>query len=131
MTLKKSCTQAVIFLLTLFSYKTTCELIAPLKVTAGSLTVTQRALHFREERKELPGEDKKYLLNILTQTYTLRGPPKERHWDVETIREVHLRRFLLRNSALEIFFVDQTNVFLNFPQHRNKVTFLSLFSYSY
>ncbi|KAH3744448.1 neurobeachin 2 [Pelomyxa schiedti] len=93
-------------------YKTPCELITPLKVTPGSLTVTQRALHFLEERKEIPGEENKK-----------QAPPKEKHWDVETIREVHLRRFLLRPSALEIFFVDQTNVFLNFPQRKNRAMY--------
>eukprot|EP01105_Mastigella_eilhardi_P025380 TRINITY_DN68_c0_g1_i2.p1 TRINITY_DN68_c0_g1~~TRINITY_DN68_c0_g1_i2.p1 ORF type:complete len:2854 (-),score=674.35 TRINITY_DN68_c0_g1_i2:50-7438(-) len=92
-------------------YKAHCELIAPLKVTPGSLSVTSRAIHFREERKDIPTEDKQ------------QAPLKERHWDVETIREVHLRRYLLRNSALEIFFVDQTNVFLNFPQRRNKAIY--------
>lgn len=31
------------------------------------------------------------------------------------LREVYLRRFNLRRSALELFFVDQANYFLNFP----------------
>lgn len=31
------------------------------------------------------------------------------------LREVHLRRFNLRRSALELFFIDQSNYFLNFP----------------
>ncbi|OWK02816.1 hypothetical protein Celaphus_00010604 [Cervus elaphus hippelaphus] len=31
------------------------------------------------------------------------------------LREVHLRRFNLRRSALELFFIDQANYFLNFP----------------
>lgn len=35
---------------------------------------------------------------------------------------MHLRRYLLRRSALEIFLVDQTNIFLNFgKKDRNKV----------
>jgi hypothetical protein len=42
---------------------------------------------------------------------------------------VHLRRFNLRKSALEIFLVDQTNSFLNFPtfKKRNRI-FLKIFS---
>lgn len=31
------------------------------------------------------------------------------------LREVYLRRFNLRRSALELFFIDQANYFLNFP----------------
>jgi hypothetical protein len=44
-------------------------------------------------------------------------------------QEVHLRRFNLRMSALELFLLDQTNSFLNFPtfKRRNKI-FLKIFS---
>lgn len=35
------------------------------------------------------------------------------------LREVHLRRYNLRRSALEFFFIDQANYFLNF---KKKVT---------
>ena len=35
------------------------------------------------------------------------------------LREVHLRRYNLRRSALELFFIDQANYFLNF---KKKVT---------
>ena len=31
------------------------------------------------------------------------------------IREIHLRRYLLQKTALEIFFIDQTNAFFHFP----------------
>ncbi|XP_063708929.1 neurobeachin-like protein 1 [Culicoides brevitarsis] len=41
---------------------------------------------------------------------------------IQQIREVHLRKFNLRRSALEIFLVDQTNYFLNFTTKvRNKI----------
>lgn len=32
------------------------------------------------------------------------------------LREVHLRRYNLRRSALELFFIDQANYFLNFKK---------------
>lgn len=35
-------------------------------------------------------------------------------WHLSQIREIHLRRYNLRRSALEIFLTDQTNYFLNF-----------------
>ena len=37
-------------------------------------------------------------------------------WPLSLIREVHLRRYNLRRSALEIFLVDQTTYFLNFKK---------------
>lgn len=37
-------------------------------------------------------------------------------WPLPQIREVHLRRYNLRRSALEIFLIDQTNYFLNFQK---------------
>lgn len=35
-------------------------------------------------------------------------------WTLSRLREVHLRRYNLRRSALEFFLTDQTNYFLNF-----------------
>uniref|UniRef100_H0VBD3 Neurobeachin like 1 n=1 Tax=Cavia porcellus TaxID=10141 RepID=H0VBD3_CAVPO len=43
-------------------------------------------------------------------------------WPHSQIREIHLRRYNLRRSALEIFHVDQSSYFLNFKKEvRNKV----------
>ncbi|KAK7808080.1 hypothetical protein U0070_026517 [Myodes glareolus] len=43
-------------------------------------------------------------------------------WPHSQIREIHLRRYNLRRSALEIFHIDQSNYFLNFKKEvRNKV----------
>ena len=36
------------------------------------------------------------------------------------VRELHLRRYNLRRTALEVFLVDQTNMFLNFPTNRKR-----------
>ncbi|XP_075228167.1 neurobeachin-like protein 1 [Lycorma delicatula] len=49
----------------------------------------------------------------------------ERHdfkWPLTRLREIYLRRYNLRRSALEFFLIDQTNYFLNFTtKTRNKV----------
>lgn len=37
-------------------------------------------------------------------------------WPHSQIREIHLRRYNLRRSALEIFHIDQSNYFLNFKK---------------
>lgn len=48
-------------------------------------------------------------------------------FSINKIREVHLRKYNLRRSALEIFLIDQTSYFLNFT---TKVRFWQRFSLS-
>ncbi|KAM4705340.1 neurobeachin-like protein 2 [Rhinophrynus dorsalis] len=85
-----------------------CELITILAVIPGRLEVTTQHIYFydmsneKEETEEGIGYDFKRPLSQL--------------------REVHLRRYNLRRSALEFFFIDQANYFVNFKKKvRNKV----------
>uniref|UniRef100_A0A8C8SSA1 Neurobeachin-like protein 2 n=1 Tax=Pelusios castaneus TaxID=367368 RepID=A0A8C8SSA1_9SAUR len=85
-----------------------CELISVVAVIQGRLEVTTRHIYFydgsseKEETEEGIGYDFKRPLSQL--------------------REVHLRRYNLRRSALEFFFIDQANYFVNFKKKvRNKV----------
>ncbi|XP_031708990.1 neurobeachin-like protein 2 isoform X2 [Anarrhichthys ocellatus] len=85
-----------------------CELITIVAVVPGRLEVTTHHLYFydgsseKEETEEGIGFDFKRPLSQL--------------------REVHLRRYNLRRSALELFFIDQSHYFINFKKKvRNKV----------
>ncbi|NWY04565.1 NBEL2 protein, partial [Nothoprocta ornata] len=85
-----------------------CELIMTVAVITGRLEVTTQHIYFydgsseKEETEEGIGYDFKRPLSHL--------------------REVHLRRYNLRRSALEFFFIDQANYFVNFKKKvRNKV----------
>ncbi|XP_020504158.2 neurobeachin-like protein 2 isoform X1 [Labrus bergylta] len=85
-----------------------CELITIVDVVQGRLEVTTHHLYFydgsseKEETEEGIGFDFKRPLSQL--------------------REVHLRRYNLRRSALELFFIDQAHYFINFKKKvRNKV----------
>ncbi|XP_053872741.1 LOW QUALITY PROTEIN: neurobeachin-like protein 2 [Malaclemys terrapin pileata] len=85
-----------------------CELITIVAVIQGRLEVTTQHVYFydcsseKEETEEGIGYDFKRPLSQL--------------------REVHLRRYNLRRSALEFFFIDQANYFVNFRKKvRNKV----------
>uniref|UniRef100_A0A803VVA4 Neurobeachin like 1 n=1 Tax=Ficedula albicollis TaxID=59894 RepID=A0A803VVA4_FICAL len=82
-----------------------CELITIIDVIPGRLEVTTQHIYFFDgsiEKEEGVGFDFK--------------------WHLSQIREIHLRRYNLRRSALEIFLTDQTNYFLNFNKEvRNKV----------
>ncbi|RMC18484.1 hypothetical protein DUI87_04373 [Hirundo rustica rustica] len=82
-----------------------CELITIIDVIPGRLEVTTQHIYFFDgsiEKEEGVGFDFK--------------------WHLSQIGEIHLRRYNLRRSALEIFLTDQTNYFLNFNKEvRNKV----------
>ncbi|XP_040211167.1 neurobeachin-like protein 2 isoform X2 [Rana temporaria] len=85
-----------------------CELITVVDFIPGRLEVTTQHIYFydlsseKEETEEGIGYDFKRPLSQL--------------------REVHLRRYNLRRSALEFFFIDQSNYFVNFKKKvRNNV----------
>nr|XP_054591731.1 neurobeachin-like protein 2 isoform X3 [Nothobranchius furzeri] len=85
-----------------------CELITIMAVVPGRMEVTTHHLYFydgsseKDETEEGIGYDFKRPLSQL--------------------REVHLRRYNLRRSALELFFIDQAHYFINFRKKvRNKV----------
>ncbi|XP_046887347.1 neurobeachin-like protein 1 [Hypomesus transpacificus] len=82
-----------------------CELVTVVDVIPGRLELTTQHIYFydsSQEKEEGVGHDFK--------------------WPLSQIREIHLRRYNLRRSALEIFLIDQTNYFLNFKKEvRNKV----------
>uniref|UniRef100_A0A8D2LFB4 Neurobeachin-like protein 2 n=1 Tax=Varanus komodoensis TaxID=61221 RepID=A0A8D2LFB4_VARKO len=79
-----------------------CELITIVAVIPGRLEVTTQHIYFydgsseKEETEEGIGYDFKRPLSQL--------------------RELHLCRYNLRRSALEFFFIDQANYFLNFKK---------------
>ncbi|KAJ6655114.1 hypothetical protein lerEdw1_006018 [Lerista edwardsae] len=81
-----------------------CELITIVAVIPGRLEVTTQHIYFydgsseKEETEEGIGYDFKRPLSQL--------------------RELHLRRYNLRRSALEFFFIDQSNYFLNFRKKK-------------
>uniref|UniRef100_A0A5F8H4S1 Neurobeachin like 1 n=1 Tax=Monodelphis domestica TaxID=13616 RepID=A0A5F8H4S1_MONDO len=86
-----------------------CELITVIDVIPGRFEVTTQHIYFHDgsiEKEDGIGYDFK--------------------WPHPQIREIHLRRYNLRRSALEIFLIDQSNYFLNFKKEvcrevRNKV----------
>ncbi|XP_058520854.1 neurobeachin-like protein 1 isoform X1 [Ochotona princeps] len=82
-----------------------CELITIIDVIPGRLEITTQHIYFHDgsiEKEDGVGFDFKL-------------PHSQ-------VREIHLRRYNLRRSALEIFHVDQSNYFLNFRKEvRNKI----------
>ncbi|XP_053953173.1 neurobeachin-like protein 1 isoform X1 [Anastrepha ludens] len=82
-----------------------CELITLMTKVKGKIEVNQTLFTFIDLSP--PSED---------------GSKHDFRFPISKIREVHLRKYNLRRSALEIFLIDQTSYFLNFiTKTRNKV----------
>ncbi|KAG1669663.1 Neurobeachin-like protein 1 [Nymphon striatum] len=82
-----------------------CQLVTLMSVVDGTLEITTLNVYFID--KSPVKED---------------GDRMDFKWPLSMLREVHLRRYNLRRSALEFFLVNQTNYFVNFStKTRNKV----------
>ncbi|XP_069790230.1 neurobeachin-like protein 1 isoform X2 [Narcine bancroftii] len=89
-----------------------CDLITIMDVVSGRLEVTTQHINFFDgsaDKEEGIGYDFK--------------------WPLSQLREIHLRRYNLRRSALEIFLIDQTNYFLNFKKEKWVSREISNFDY--
>ncbi|XP_044046004.1 lipopolysaccharide-responsive and beige-like anchor protein isoform X3 [Siniperca chuatsi] len=87
---------------------TSAQLVAPAVVVKGTLSITPSELYFEVDEDE-PGF-KAIDPKILAYTEGLHGK-----WLFTEIRAVFSRRYLLQNTALEIFMANRTAVMLNFP----------------
>uniref|UniRef100_A0A8C7QC65 LPS responsive beige-like anchor protein n=1 Tax=Oncorhynchus mykiss TaxID=8022 RepID=A0A8C7QC65_ONCMY len=87
---------------------TSAQLVAPAVVVKGTLSITASELYFEvdEDEASFKAIDPK----ILTYTEGLHGK-----WLFTEIRAVFSRRYLLQNTALEIFMANRTAVMFNFP----------------
>lgn len=103
-----------------------CELVTIVDVVPGRLELTTQHIYFYDSSQEKEeGEEAEEDIEImknLTKTFIntnllfFVGVGHDFKWPLSQIREVHLRRYNLRRSALEIFLIDQTNYFLNFQK---------------
>lgn len=105
-----------------------CELVTIVDVVPGRLELTTQHIYFydssqekeegrgnkEEDVKMLDEKSQKHLL--ILKPFSSVGVGHDFKWPLSQIREVHLRRYNLRRSALEIFLIDQTNYFLNFQK---------------
>ncbi|XP_071359650.1 lipopolysaccharide-responsive and beige-like anchor protein isoform X3 [Trachinotus anak] len=87
---------------------TSAQLVAPAVVVKGTLSITASELYFEvdEDEPSFKAIDPK----ILAYTEGLHGK-----WLFTEIRAVFSRRYLLQNTALEIFMANRTAVMFNFP----------------
>ncbi|XP_064361000.1 neurobeachin isoform X4 [Dromaius novaehollandiae] len=87
---------------------TPAQLIAPVVVAKGTLSITTTEIYFEVDEDDPPF--KKIDPKVLAYTEGLHGK-----WMFSEIRAVFSRRYLLQNTALEVFMANRTSVMFNFP----------------
>ncbi|NWS72307.1 LRBA protein, partial [Crotophaga sulcirostris] len=87
---------------------TPAQLVAPSVVVKGTLSITLSELYFEVDEED--PSFKKIDPKILAYTEGLHGK-----WLFSEIRAIFSRRYLLQNTALEIFMANRVAVMFNFP----------------
>ncbi|XP_016351103.1 lipopolysaccharide-responsive and beige-like anchor protein isoform X3 [Sinocyclocheilus anshuiensis] len=87
---------------------TSAHLVAPAVVVKGTLSITAQELYFEVDEED--PSFKNIEPKILAYTEGLHGK-----WQFTEIRAVFSRRYLLQNTALEVFLANRTAVMFNFP----------------
>ncbi|CAJ0899985.1 13727_t:CDS:10 [Entrophospora sp. SA101] len=102
-----------------FIFKADCELIIQLSAIKGHLELTTTHLSFILDHQDLLEQ-----LNNIEQGSIILDSEMllDKKWPISDIREIHMRKYLLRNSALELFLTDQTNYFFNFSNPKDRKT---------
>eukprot|EP01080_Neovahlkampfia_damariscottae_P008372 gene8372-197_t len=97
--------------------KVYCEMITPMQGFSGQIELTNKRLIWNPDKINTVEQ---FGVNEITNQ--LQKNPKEKIILVEDIREVHLRRHRLQNSAIEIFLVKKRNLLFNFQKNeRNRI----------
>uniref|UniRef100_A0A803TLZ6 LPS responsive beige-like anchor protein n=1 Tax=Anolis carolinensis TaxID=28377 RepID=A0A803TLZ6_ANOCA len=90
------------------SLSTPAQLVAPCVVVKGTISITASELYFEVDEEE--SSFKKIDPKILAYTEGLHGK-----WLFSDMRSIFSRRYLLQNTALEIFMANRVSVMFNFP----------------
>eukprot|EP00002_Diphylleia_rotans_P030306 TRINITY_DN6216_c0_g1_i2.p1 TRINITY_DN6216_c0_g1~~TRINITY_DN6216_c0_g1_i2.p1 ORF type:complete len:2958 (-),score=456.23 TRINITY_DN6216_c0_g1_i2:383-9256(-) len=99
------------------AYQTIALLVTPMDTVEGSLEVSSSGILFvplnMDTTKDLP---------FIFSVDEVDKRDRVLRWDLQTITEIHARRYLLQANSLELFFTDKSTLFLCFPNRdRSKV----------
>ncbi|CAG8498804.1 10181_t:CDS:10 [Paraglomus occultum] len=98
-------------------FSTECNLIVVLSSIKGKIELTASSLSFFVDRQALLQEINNIEHgSLIVDSEILR----DKKWMISDIREIHLRKYMLRRSAIELFLTDQTNYFFNFPEVKDR-----------
>ena len=89
--------------------KVRCEYIRPRKTVSGVFVVSKAGLTFKEADTRRNQEGGNNVSEVRAKTH---------FWDKDTVCQMYTRRYKLCRTAIEIFFGDKTNCFLNFETVR-------------
>ena len=78
----------------------------------GNVLLTSHHLYFKSTGGEMDVMTKSYVEGGPSETFL--GETKDRRWHLSRLSEIHGRRYLLRQQAIELFFCDGQELFLNF-----------------
>ncbi|KAI8824082.1 uncharacterized protein EV422DRAFT_305900 [Fimicolochytrium jonesii] len=96
-------------------FSTECDMILLMTPVKGRLELTATHLIFTADIKSTTADlceaEREAVITLMTDN---RAWLKERAWPLEDLTDCYLRRYMLRRSALELFFVDKTNHLFNF-----------------
>ncbi|XP_042270292.1 neurobeachin isoform X3 [Thunnus maccoyii] len=84
------------------------QLVAPVLVARGTLSITTTEIYFEVDEDD--PAFKRVDPKVLAYTEGLHGK-----WMFSEIRAVFSRRYLLQNTAMEVFMANRTSVLFNFP----------------
>uniref|UniRef100_A0A673C2L9 Neurobeachin n=1 Tax=Sphaeramia orbicularis TaxID=375764 RepID=A0A673C2L9_9TELE len=84
------------------------QLVAPVLVARGTLSITTTEIYFEVDEDD--PAFKRVDSKVLAYTEGLHGK-----WMFSEIRAVFSRRYLLQNTAVEVFMANRTSVMFNFP----------------
>ncbi|XP_072248234.1 neurobeachin isoform X3 [Leuresthes tenuis] len=84
------------------------QLVAPVLVARGTLSITTSEIYFEVDEDD--PAFKRANSKVLAYTEGLHGK-----WMFSEIRAVFSRRYLLQNTAMEVFMANRTSVMFNFP----------------
>ncbi|KAM9733236.1 neurobeachin isoform 4-T4 [Menidia menidia] len=86
------------------------QLVAPVLLARGTLSITTSEIYFEVDEDD--PAFKRVDPKVLAYTEGLHGK-----WMFSEIRAVFSRRYLLQNTAMEVFMANRTSVMFNFPDH--------------
>lgn len=107
------------------TFSMSCQLVTPKHLLAGTLRLTNLHLHFVGDP---PTTEDPSGGTEARPPGTAKPTRTHKRWAVSAITELHHARFLLQQSALEIFLADRSNALLNFDGNAVRHTAFSTHS---
>ncbi|KAG0534790.1 hypothetical protein BDA96_04G310100 [Sorghum bicolor] len=85
-------------------------MIRPLKVVRGTFQVTSKRINFIVDDHM----SESYMDDIVSTSGQYDQQDRDRSWFLSSLHQIYSRRYLLRQSALELFMVDRSNFLFDF-----------------